>query len=188
MASRSSPGPARAMRASAAAICEWPSHSEMTFSFTPSEYNEDLFIQDPANLRTPESLFPSVNALTKNINGNQILQVPEWKYAAWASYRLPFSGGSNLELFGVYSWIDEVYYSPFESEAEKADSYDRLDLRATWTSAGDNWIVTGVVNNVFDDIGVLQVLREGEDEFFRHSSGPPVPRLYGVEVTYRLGY
>lgn len=160
------------------------------FSFNKSEYNEDLYIQDPAALDTPESLFPSANALTKNIKSNQILQVPELKYATWASYRLPsraFSGGSSLELFGVYSWIDEVYYSPFESEAEKADSYDRLDLRATWTSASNNWIVTGFVNNIFDDIGVLQVLREGEGEFFRHSAGTTVPRLYGVEVTYRPG-
>lgn len=157
------------------------------FSYTPSEYTEDLFIQDPAELNTPESLFPDVNALTQNINGNQLLQVPELKWAAWGSYRLPLSNGSNVELFGVFSYIDEVYYSPFESDAEKADSYDRLDLRATWTSADGNWVVSGFVNNVMDEVGVLQVLREGEDEFFRHSAGTTVPRLYGLEVTYSLG-
>jgi outer membrane receptor protein involved in Fe transport len=158
------------------------------FSYTPSEYTEDLFIQDPAQVNTPESLFPDANALEQNINGNQILQVPELKYTAWASYRMPLSGGSNVEFFGVYSYIDEVYYSPFESEAEKADSYDRTDLRATWTSAGGNWIVSGFVNNIFDDVGVLQVLREGEDEFFRHSAGTTNPRMYGVELTYSMGH
>ena len=156
------------------------------FSYTPSEYTEDLFIQDPAGYTTPESLFPDVNKLEQNINGNQILQVPELKYTAFASYAMPLPGGSNLELFGVYSWIDEVYYSPFESEAEKADSYDRTDLRATWTSAGGNWIVSGFVNNIFDDIGVLQVVREGEGEFHRHSSGTTAPRMYGLEFTYSL--
>ena len=157
------------------------------FSFTPSEYTKDLFIQDPAAIDTPESLFPDANALTKNINGNQILQVPELKYTTWASYMVPLNGGSKLEFFGVYNWIDEVYYSPFESELEKADSYDRLDLRATWSSAGDNWIVSAFVNNVFDDVGVLQVLRNGEDEFFRHGAGTTTPRLMGLEVTYSLG-
>jgi len=92
-----------------------------------------------------------------------------------------------VELVGAYSWIDEVYYSPFESDAEKADAYDRLDLRATWTSAGGNWVVSGFVNNVLDDVGVLQVLREGEGEFFRHSAGTTVPRLYGLELTYKYG-
>ena len=157
------------------------------FSFTPSKYNKDLLIQDPAAFDTPESLFPSTNALTKNINGNQILQVPELKYATWAMYSMPQSGGSTVELVGAYSWIDEVYYSPFESDAEKADAYDRLDLRATWTSAGGNWVVSGFVNNVLDDVGVLQVLREGEGEFFRHSAGTTVPRLYGLELTYKYG-
>jgi iron complex outermembrane receptor protein len=157
------------------------------FSYTPSEYTEDLFIQDPAGYTTPESLFPDANKLEQNINGNQILQVPELKYTAFASYAMPLPGGSNLELFGVYSWIDEVYYSPFESEAEKANSYDRTDIRATWTSAGSNWIVSGFVNNIFDDIGVLQVVREGEGEFFRHSSGTTAPRMYGLEFTYSMG-
>ena len=83
--------------------------------------------------------------------------------------------------------IDDVYYSPFETEEEKAESYDRTDVRATWTSADKNWIVSGFVNNIFDDVGVLQVLRQGEDEFFRHSAGTTAPRMYGLEVTYSLG-
>ena len=156
------------------------------FSYTPSEYTKDLFIQDPAEYDTPESLFPDTNALTQNINGNQILQVPEWKYTTWASYTLPLSGGSNIEFFGVYNWIDDVYYSPFESESEKAESYDRLDLRATWKSPSDKWVVSGFVNNIFDDVGVLQVLRQGEGEFFRRTGGVTSPRLYGVEMTYRF--
>jgi hypothetical protein len=44
--------------------------------------------------------------------------------------------------------------------------------------------VTGFVNNVFDDIGNLQVLRQGEAEFFRHNSGITLPRMYGLELTY----
>jgi hypothetical protein len=100
---------------------------------------------------------------------------------------MELSGGSRLDFFGVYSWIDEVYYSPFESETEKADSYDRTDLRATWTSASSQWVVAGYVNNVFDDVGVLQVLRNGEDEGYRQSSGVTSPRQYGVELSYMLG-
>lgn len=157
------------------------------FSFTPSEYTEDLFIKDPGGADTPASLFPDFTGQVQNINGNQILQVPEWKYTAWASYAIPISGGSRVEIFGVYSYIDEVFYSPFENNAERSDSYDRVDLRATWTSAGGNWIVSAFVNNIFDDIGVLQVLREPESEFFRHSAGVTSPRLVGVELTYALG-
>ena len=40
-----------------------------------------------------------------------------------------------------YSWIDEVYYSPFENEIEKAEAYGRLgsssllDIRR-WPNGG----------------------------------------------------
>ena len=157
------------------------------FSWTPSEYTKDLFIQDPAQVNTPESLFPDVNALTQNINGNQLLQVPELKYTLWAGYSIPLDGGSKVELFGVYNWIDDVYYSPFENDNELAPAYARLDARATWTSADSRWVVSGFVNNVFDEVGILQVLRNGEDERFRLSAQTTVPRLWGLEVTYALG-
>jgi hypothetical protein len=45
-------------------------------------------------------------------------------------------------------------------------------------------IVSGFVNNVFNDVGVLQILREGEPEMFRHSAGTTLPRLWGVEFTF----
>ena len=97
---------------------------------------------------------------------------------------MPLSGGSLVEFVGIYSWTSEVYFSPFERETEKAEAFDRLDLRANWTSADSNWTVSAFVNNVFDDIANLQVLRQGEAEFFRHTSGTTVPRLYGLEVQY----
>ena len=155
------------------------------FSFTPSEYTGDLFLSDPSRQPVPQSLFPDFDALVENIKGNQLLQVPESKATIWAGYTFPLTGGSELNLYGVYSFTDEVFYSPFERQQEKADSYDRLDLRISWTSASDNWVVSAFVNNVFDEIGNLQILRQGEAEFFRHNSGTTVPRLYGLEFTYQ---
>ncbi len=154
------------------------------FSFTPSEYSGELLISDSSNYDVPGSLYPEFESLTQNIDGNQLLQVPEGKATAWGSYLVPLSGGSQLELFGIFSWTDDVYFSPFQSEAEKAEAYSRTDLRATWTSAAGNWVMSGFVNNIFDDVANLQILRQGEAQFFRHNAGTTVPRLYGVELTY----
>ena len=154
------------------------------FSFTPSEYSGDLLISDSSNYDVPGSLYPEFENLTQNIGGNQLLQVPEGKATAWGSYLVPLSGGSQLELFGIFSWTDEVFFSPFQSQAEKAEAYSRTDLRDTWTSDTGNWVVSGFVNNIFDDVANLQILRQGEAEFFRHTAGTTVPRLYGMELTY----
>ena len=156
-------------------------------SLTPSEYTADLLVKDPTSIASPGSLYPDQSSQVKNINGNQLLQVPDSKFTTWGSYSVPLAEGNKLDFFGVYNWIDEVYYSPFQSENEKADAYGRLDLRATWTSAKQDIIVSAFVNNVLDDLGVLQVLRTGESEFFRQTAGTTVPRMYGLEFTYKTG-
>ena len=157
------------------------------FSFTPSEYTETLLLADPSQADVPNSLYPGFANRTEDIKGNQLLQVPELKFTAWGNYRFPLSGGSNLDLNTVYSWIDKVYYSPFEREEESADSYGRWDARLSWTSAQGNIIITGFVNNILDDVGVLQVLRDGEQHRFRHSAGTTLPRMYGLEFTFSVG-
>lgn len=157
------------------------------FSFTPSEYTEDLTILDPARVETPTSLFPDEADNTSNINGNQLLQVPEVKFTVYGTYSIPLNEGAKVDLSSVYSWTDEVFYSPFENDREKAEAYGRLDLRATWTNAKQNLVVAGYVNNVLDDVAVLQVLRHGESENFRQTAGTTLPRAYGLEVTLNFG-
>lgn len=156
-------------------------------SFTPNEYTEDLFILDPASAGTPTSLYPDREQNRKNIKGNQLLQVPELKFTTYGTYSLPLEAGAKLDLSGVYSWTDEVFYSPFENQQEKSEAYGRLDLRATWTNAKQNIIVAAFVNNVLDDVAILQVLRTGEDEHFRQTAGVTSPRLGGLELTYLMG-
>ena len=156
-------------------------------SFTPSEYTTDLLIPDPARSEIPTSLYPDQDDNRLNINGNQLLQVPELKFTAYSTYSFPLDGGSKFDLSGVYSWTDDVYFSPFENDREKADAYGRLDLRGTWTNTAQNLIVTGFVNNIFDEVAVLQVLRHGEGENFRQSAGVTSPRVYGIELTYKMG-
>ncbi|MCB1693131.1 MAG: TonB-dependent receptor, partial [Pseudomonadales bacterium] len=123
------------------------------FSYTPSEYTEDLYIQDSTGFDQPGSLFPSYEGRVKNINGNQLLHVPDLKYTAWGSYRYPLNNGSNIDVSANFSYISKVYYSPFENDHDAAPSYSRTDVRATWTSPSTHWVVTGFVNNIFDDVG-----------------------------------
>jgi outer membrane receptor protein involved in Fe transport len=154
------------------------------FSFTPSEYTESFLISDTSNANIPGSLYPEFETLTQDIKGNGLIQVPEKKFTGWASYNKPLAGGDSIEFFSVYSWMDDVYYSPFEEQSEMAPAYGRVDARVTWRSGEGKWAMTGFVNNVLDDIGHLQIMRTGEAEFFRHNSTTTSPRMYGLELSY----
>ena len=80
-----------------------------------------------------------------------------------------------------------MFYSPFENDKEKGESYGRLDVRATWTNSAENVIVSAYVNNILDDVAVLQILRNGESEHYRVNAGTTLPRMMGLELTYKLG-
>ena len=112
---------------------------------------------------------------------------------SWSSSRTRSSStseyGGRLEFLASWTWIDKVYYSAFEADTDVADAYSRTDLRATWTSADESWLVAAFVNNVFDELGIRQIDRyqAGETENFRRAGVTTDPRLWGFEVRYKFG-
>jgi hypothetical protein len=97
------------------------------------------------------------------------------------------TASSKLELLASWSWIDSVYFSPFENDNDATDGYSRLDLRATWNSADDAWSLSAFANNVLDEIGIRQIERGGESTNFLRSGVTTDPRLVGVELRYKFG-
>jgi iron complex outermembrane receptor protein len=155
-------------------------------SFTPSEYTEDTFLSNTADFRVPNSLFSAVD-INYNLKGNQVLNVPDYKGSMFAMYSVPLGENGNIELLANYSWISKVYHTPFQDEKDSTPGYDRIDLRGTWTSADEAWVVAGYVNNVMDKIGVRQLEAHGEDQGFRRTGQLTEPRMAGIEVSYKFG-
>jgi outer membrane receptor protein involved in Fe transport len=157
------------------------------FSYTHSEYTEDFFMIDGVDPRYPDSLF---NAQDRplNIEGNQMLHVPEMKGGAFGQYSMPMGFGGRAEFLVSWSWIDQVYFSAFENEDDSAPEYDRWDVRATWYSEDEAWTVAAFVNNVLDEVGIREVdIWFGEDTNYVQPGLTSDPRLYGLEVRYKFG-
>ncbi len=158
------------------------------FSYTGTEYTSDMFVIDPNDPARPESLFNAGNTLI-NIKGNQMIRVPEKKGGAWAQYAWPLGDSGRLEFLLNYSYIDQVYFSVFEREDQSAPSYERLDFRATWTSADESWMVSAFVNNIMDEIGIRQIEQyfATEPNLYRRTGTPTDPRLVGFEIRKKFG-
>ena len=155
-------------------------------SITNSEYTKDLFVIDENDSNRPGSLFNAAD-LPLNIEGNQMLRVPDMKAGAWVQYDWNLGNAGALQFTTSWSWIDEVFFSPFESEVDKAPSYYRLDARASWKSPAEVWSVAAFVNNITDEIGIRQIDRTDETENFRRSGATTFPRQFGIELRYRFG-
>ena len=157
----------------------------LNVSYTPSEYTKDLFLIDQNDPNRPESLF-AAGDLPLNIEGNQLLRVPEAKAGGFAQYDLRLGDLGKLQFITSLSWIDEVYFSAFESDVDRSPSYYRWDGRVNWTSAAEDWEVALFVNNITDEIGIRQIDRTDETENFRRSGATTFPRQFGLEVRYRF--
>lgn len=156
------------------------------FSFTPSEYTADFDLINNFDASAPASLFTPEDR-TINGNGASLVAVPEWKFSAWAQYRFGFGDSGNLDIRSSYSWIDDVYFTAFEQEADQAPSYGRWDARATWASVTGKYSVSAFVNNILDEIGIRQIEADGEELGFRRTAQVTEPRIYGLEFHVKLG-
>ncbi len=157
-------------------------------SYTDTEYTKTFYVVDGADPDYPGGIYDEQTNPQRavNIKGNRLLQVPKYKASAFASYRFHLGNRGNLDLMANWSYIDDVYFSAFESKLDRAPAYDRLDLRATWSSLAERWKVTGFVNNVTDEIGIRQILRHGAEDGYRRTAQVSEPRVYGLEVSYSL--
>ena len=134
----------------------------------------------------PHSLFNTTDS-PLDIKGNQMLRVPLYKANGWLQYNIPLARSGNVEHMTTYSWIDKVYFSPFETEDDAAPSYSRWGARASWRSPSERSLVAVFVNNILNEIGIRQIDRTDEAENFRRSGATTNPRLYGLEVSLSFG-
>lgn len=158
------------------------------FSYTDTEYSESFLVVDGADPTIPGAIYNGLNNpdRVRDVKGNPLPRIPEMKASAYASYNWHLGDNGSIDVLGSYSWLDDVYFSAFQDELDRAPAYARLDLRSTWTSATESWIVSAFVNNVFDEIGIRQILRSGSDTGYRRTAQVSEPRVFGVELTYNF--
>lgn len=158
------------------------------FSYTDTEYSESFFVVDGADPTIPNAIYSGLNNpdRVRDLKGNPLPRIPKMKASAYASYNWALGDRGSVDLLGTYSWLDDVYFTAFEDDLDLAPAYSRLDLRASWTSASESWILSGFVNNVFDEIGIRQILRSGGADGFRRTAQVSEPRVYGLELTFNF--
>jgi iron complex outermembrane receptor protein len=92
------------------------------FSYTPNEYTKDLRILTRRASRRLRLCTLIRRRTSRTSTEIKLLQVPELKFTTYGTYSIPLDAGANLDLSAVYSWTDDVYYSPFENEREMAEA------------------------------------------------------------------
>ena len=168
----------------------------MNYSFTDAEYNEELVepltgtrgVVDGNNATTPASIF-TVAERNLLIDGQPLPRVPKHKGTGWAEYVQSLGDRGRLTYLTSLAWTDEFPAAGRPTTANPlaiAPSFLRWDARVSWTSASEQWTVSGYVNNITDDLGVRNQFTYGESQGYRRVIEPTNPRWWGLEVQYKF--
>lgn len=132
------------LEATATAILTDRLRAYYSFSYNHSEVSEDAYFTN----RTYGARDENGNIIADNIKGNQLALTPEFKSALALHYTIPTNVG-EFSVGGTYSYIGERYFNL--ENYDRADSYQNLDLQASWTSNTGRYRVLGSVKNATDE-------------------------------------
>jgi iron complex outermembrane receptor protein len=121
-----------------------------------------------------------------NYSGNKLNRAPEGKAGLAASYLVPLGNGGSLLFSGIYTWVDEMYSNPSNSENGKMDSWDRFDARMTWTAASQKLAITAFVKNIADDRHSTDASGGTISDGYLRTELLSDPRMYGLQLNYRF--
>jgi len=123
----------------------------------------------------------------QTLAGNALPNSPRNKLALTGVYTLDLPVGP-LSLAASYIYKDAVRAEVFNRADYEAPSYDRVDLRATWTDPKNRLTVIAFVANAFDkeQIEAVSFAAQGGVPDAERKIVLLPPRTYGVEFQYRF--
>jgi iron complex outermembrane receptor protein len=146
---------------------------ELGLSALHSEY-KDYMETDPAN--------PQLGL--QNLAGNQLTQAPKFKVTSAAQYTWPIPSG-HLTIRGEYSWVDTIYFTPFDTPNDWSPAHSLSNLFLNYDS-NTNWSAKAYVRNLANKTIV------GDAYTATSLLGDPVnvslepPRTFGITVGYKF--
>lgn len=159
-------------------------------SWTDTEYKSDFFVLEDDNPDFPLPLFDDVTGgdafIVRNLRGNPLKRIPEWKFTTWTSYDWAFDTGV-LTAGATWSYTGSYFSSGIERGLDEVPSRDRVDLYLTWRDSRDRWNVRAFVDNVFDEVSMREIGTGTQATDWQRTASSLYPRFYGLDLTYRMG-
>ena len=164
-----------------------------TYSYSNARYDGELptdqQVVDRNNPQAPEGIY-TLAELRVPIDGEPLPRVPFHKATAWAEYTQSLGSNGRVVYLTSINWTDEFPAAgrPLrDGPLTTAPAFARWDARISWTSASEQWNVSGFVNNILDNVGVRNMFTYGIWEGHRRAIEPTNPRMWGLEVQYKFG-
>lgn len=121
---------------------------------------------------------------SRNAEGDKLTFAPEYSGSIYASYNSVFDNGMQLGLRTDVVFSDDYFLNGQNDPFQQQDSYTKVNLSASLTSADDRWTVSIIGKNLADEttssFGGGTPQRDGA-----YWSNVDAPRLIYVSAEYR---
>ncbi len=121
----------------------------------------------------------------RDFSGGRLPMQPQLKGAVTLSYETPVDLlKGTVQLLGTGSYTGKRYPYAQNIRSQVMAEYERLDLRAGWTSYDQHWSVVLYVQNALDDVGLSEYLPDLSGSGYA-SGALTDPRQFGIVLRWK---
>jgi len=131
--------------------------------------------------------YATFNNGSQNIDasGNTRELSPKWKTTLTARYDIPLGEWGTLTPYGQFTYKSEYFVTAANESRfglDRQESYTQSDVKLLWTSADEHWSGEVFVQNIEDAFVKTGGFLATNGYWLTYG---PMPRTYGVSLTYR---
>lgn len=149
--------------------------------YVHSEYGEFL-ARDP--LRRPVGTVDPDDPTVINLEGNRLINTPEWSSSLVAQYDIPLPSGV-FSIRGEHQYKSEYFFTEFNEDALRQDAYHIFNARLSYTTEDDRVQFAVYGRNLGDELYYVQRLDLRNGATGAILATPAAPRVFGGEIIVR---
>ena len=125
---------------------------------------------------------PNTGELGRDLSGNQLPYVPDWKLSFGAQYVFPLGEKGFLTFRGDVSWKNTIYFDQFNRDNLKQEPYTVVNALVRFETADGLWSAEAYVRNL------------AEEEYYTNATSllvgndviafPGEPAMFGIKVAF----
>lgn len=117
-----------------------------------------------------------------DLSGNELPNAPRWTANVGAQYTFEFNEW-ELTPRADYYWQDDSFFRVYNTEYDRLQSWDNLNLSATLVKPSAGLVFQGYVKNVFDDAPITGAFTNSDDTQLTTNVFTLDPRIWGFNIT-----
>lgn len=120
-----------------------------------------------------------------NLQGNTLVQAPEWQFNVSGAYTFAVSDHLDVITRADYKWQSKVEFDFYNNPLNTEDSYGLLNASIGLATRDRSWSLTAWIRNALDERYVTQA-NTASGAYPSRSGSLGMPRMYGATLGYRF--